>query len=240
MLILDVRMCWSLTHQMLHEHSNFYTMECHALDYHDAINSSMSRDQDLHAYELSKEDWTSITLVSSWLKSFRNATTQILLASIPPSIKCGLIDGHTKLSNYHHKFDESPFYTWAALLDPRISYQGMNLDYTAPPHSPQKIFMSHFHQKAKVVINELDKFFKLPQEDFKTCNPIHWWMGCCTQFSNLFWLAWDILCISVFSGGCDTISLQCASLQPETIKVLMLVKKRLHLAHAQCMAALSY
>jgi hypothetical protein len=42
----------------------------------------------------------------------------------------------------------------------------------------------------------------------------------------------------VFSGGCDTISLRRASLHPETIKILMLVKKKLHLAHAQSTAAL--
>jgi hypothetical protein len=42
----------------------------------------------------------------------------------------------------------------------------------------------------------------------------------------------------VFSGGHNTISLQCASLWPETIKVLMLVKKKLHLMHAQAIAAL--
>jgi hypothetical protein len=34
----------------------------------------------------------------------------------------------------------------------------------------------------------------------------------------------------IFSGGCDTISLRRASLKPETIQILMLVKQRLHLA----------
>jgi hypothetical protein len=37
----------------------------------------------------------------------------------------------------------------------------------------------------------------------------------------------------VFSGGRDTISLRRASLLPETIKVLMLAKKKLHLARSQ-------
>ena len=44
----------------------------------------------------------------------------------------------------------------------------------------------------------------------------------------------------VFLGGHDTISLQRASLQPEIIKVLMLVKKKLHLVCAQCTAALHH
>ena len=42
----------------------------------------------------------------------------------------------------------------------------------------------------------------------------------------------------VLSGSRYTISLRRASLRPESIDVLMLIKKRLHLAHAQCTAAL--
>ena len=194
------------------------------------------------------------------------------------------------------------------MLDPRISYEGMKLDYagddllaeylessktnlyeyyethyankhsvpsqaidpvpgpssSSAPRSPQKNFTSRFQRKAKVSTNELDEFFKLSQEDFDTCNPIHWWLGRRAQFPNLFWLARDILCIPgadilifiepfetetvilgsavaverIFSGGRDTISLRRASLRPETIKVLMLVKKKLHLARAQSTAAL--
>jgi hypothetical protein len=133
----------------------------------------MARNKDLHAYELSEADWTLIDLVSSWLKSFRSATMQMsttkvpmvttthaifwglqedikgILHSLPATvyfyIKHGLIDAHTKLSDYYHKYDESPFYTWAAcmwfiwllhgstdsvlVLDPHISYEGMKLDY---------------------------------------------------------------------------------------------------------------
>ena len=127
------------------------------------------------------------------------------------------------------------------VLDPRISYDGMKLDYendplllpylesskdnlqdyydthyankhptpsqvtefttpapsasVTPLLSPQKNFTSHFHRKAKTVINELEEYFKLPLEDFETCNPIHWWIGRRAQFPNLFWLACDILCI---------------------------------------------
>jgi hypothetical protein len=94
------------------------------------------------SYPRTEADWTSIDLVSSWLKSFRSATTQMsttkvpmlstthaifrglqedikgILRSLPATvssrIKHGLIDAHTKLSDYYHKYDESPFYTWAA------------------------------------------------------------------------------------------------------------------------------
>ena len=44
----------------------------------------------------------------------------------------------------------------------------------ASPCSPQKDFTLCLQQKEKVAINELDEFFKLPQEHFGACNPIHW------------------------------------------------------------------
>jgi hypothetical protein len=34
--------------------------------------------------------------------------------STPQKIKAGLLDAHQKLSDYYYKFDQSPFYTWAA------------------------------------------------------------------------------------------------------------------------------
>jgi hAT family C-terminal dimerisation region len=88
----------------------------------------------------------------------------------------------------------------------RDSVPGPSSEASAPPHSshsPQKNFTSRFQRKAKTAINKLNEFFKLPQEDFKTCNPIHWWIGRCAQFPNLFWLARDILCIP----GCILLSL---------------------------------
>lgn len=39
---------------------------------------------------------------------------QSLPAGVSPPVKQGLIAVHTKLSDYYHKYDESPFYTWAA------------------------------------------------------------------------------------------------------------------------------
>ena len=200
------------------------------------------------------------------------------------------------------------------VLDPRISYEGMKLDYEndsqlaeylecskkdlhayyeshyanrhlaptlnrpightsqtpvssstcTPLHSPQKNFTLRFQRKTKAAADELEDYFKLPAEDFESCNPVHWWMGRRAQFPNLFWLVRDLLCIPgklylthkviflftkpvlgsavaverVFSGGRDTISLRRASLHPEPIKVLMLVKKKLHLARVQSTAAL--
>jgi hypothetical protein len=61
--------------------------------------------------------------------------------------------------------------------------------------SPQKSFTARYRQKEKTTINELEEYFKIPAEDFDTCNPIQWWMGRRAQFPNLFCLARDILCI---------------------------------------------
>ena len=114
-------------------------------------------------------------MVASWLKVFCSATTQMsstktptlshvhtifrglqdelkdILCALPnlvsPNIKKGLTDVHQKLSDYYYKFDESPFYTWAAhmyytrsiyihfltfflaVLNPWISYGGLKADY---------------------------------------------------------------------------------------------------------------
>ena len=85
--------------------------------------------------------------------------------------------------------------------------------------------------------DELDDYFKLPLEDFKTCDPLHWWSARKAQFPNLSQLARDIFSIPgsavgverVFSSGRDTIALRRARLKPETIRTLMVLKQRLHL-----------
>ena len=118
--------------------------------------------------------------------------------------------------------------------------------------SPQKNFMARFQRK-RGPVDELSEFWNLSQEDFENCDPVQWWYGRRAQFPNLYRLAHDILSIPgmyskfsefigstsiyllgsavaverIFSGGRDTISLRRASLKPETIRVLMLVKHRL-------------
>ena len=104
--------------------------------------------------------------------------------------------------------------------------------------SPVKSFTARF--KRAVMHNatdELDDYFKLPLEDFKTCDPLHWWSARKAQFPNLSQLARDIFSIPgsavgverVFSSGRDTIALRRARLKPETIRTLMVLKQRLHL-----------
>ena len=126
---------------------------------------------------------------------------------------------------------------FSAVLNPRISYEGMKADYSDDPvlrnyleesktnliayykenyaaeealtptpitpsssqqslsGSPQKCFTSRYRNKSKASVNELEEYWKLPIEDFETCNPIQWWMGRRAQFPKLFKLACDILCI---------------------------------------------
>jgi hypothetical protein len=93
MLILDVRTRWASTHQMLHMSDvthlsslfNSHSSHCagQALDYCGMIGSFVSRNKDLHAFELGNTDWGSIWLVTSWLKSFRVATTEMSATKVP-------------------------------------------------------------------------------------------------------------------------------------------------------------
>jgi hypothetical protein len=63
---------------------------------------------------------TMFPMLSTTHAIFRGLQEDIkgILRSLPTTvstrIKQGLIDAHTKLSDYYHKYDESPFYTWAA------------------------------------------------------------------------------------------------------------------------------
>ncbi len=87
-------------------------------------------------------DWDTIAMVTDWLKHFRAATVEMsvtkkpMLSTVhavfhglqrhlkgiltglpdhtPPKIKKGLLEAYQKLSDYYYKFDESPYYTWAA------------------------------------------------------------------------------------------------------------------------------
>jgi hypothetical protein len=113
-----------------------------ALDLVKDIDDFVGRHRDLRALELDTDDWEAIAQVSAWLNAFRSATTQmsktkvpmlstvhavfcglqdhvaLLLRKLPDSapsqLRTGLVEAHTKLSNYYFRSDESPYYTWAA------------------------------------------------------------------------------------------------------------------------------
>ncbi len=106
------------------------------------MNTYVAINRELRQYELSTNDWEAITMVMDWLKHFRAATVEMsmthkpmlstvhvvfwglqchlkgILAGLPdhtpPEIKKGLLEAYRKLSDYYYKFDESPYYTWAA------------------------------------------------------------------------------------------------------------------------------
>jgi hypothetical protein len=127
--------------------------------------------------------------------------------------------------------------------------------------SPQKNFTARFRRK-RAAPDELLEFWSSPQEDFDMVDPLQWWLGRRAQFPQLYCLARDIFSIPgmllfitsyymttnehfpgsavavehIFSGGRDTISLRRASLKPETIRILMLVKRRLVLAREKILA----
>lgn len=61
--------------------------------------------------------------------------------------------------------------------------------------SPQKNFTACFQRKTPAMLDELEEYFKLPQEDFNACHPIQWWFARRSQFPNLFCLARDIFSI---------------------------------------------
>ena len=44
--------------------------------------------------------------------------------------------------------------------------------------SHQKVdFTAQYKQQPRATLNKLEEFFSLPQEDFKTCDPLQWWPG---------------------------------------------------------------
>ena len=62
--------------------------------------------------------------------------------------------------------------------------------------SSQKVnLMGRYKKRVTSLVDEIEEFFKLPQENFDNCNPIQWWAGRRAQFPHLSQLARDILSI---------------------------------------------
>lgn len=108
------------------------------------INEFVDAHHDLHGAELKRQDWDAIATVSDWLLNFRSATSQMSMTSkemlssthsifcglqrslkdklkqLPedatPELMEGLTQAHRKLSDYYYKYDNSPFYIWAACM----------------------------------------------------------------------------------------------------------------------------
>ncbi|KAJ3508846.1 hypothetical protein NMY22_g16486 [Coprinellus aureogranulatus] len=288
MLILDVRTRWSSTYSMLSR----------ALSFRTAVTYFTAKNLELRKFELSDSDWTAIETVCKWLECFQAATREMsstrtpmlsttiaifrglqqqikeAIRSLPPStspsVRNALVKAHKKLSDYYFRFDTSSYGTWAALLDPRISYDGLKialgddldllshlesakskleLHYGLHYKSSARLststtttassstgfnFTAAFRRAPRAVQDELEAYFRMPPEDYETCQPIQWWYAHRLQFPTLHKLAFDILCIPgsavaverIFSGGRDLISVRRASLRPDTIRILMIVKQK--------------
>ena len=113
-----------------------------ALDFAKDIDDFVGHNRDLRALDLDTDNWEAISQVADWLNTFRSATTQMsktkqpmlltvhaifcglqehvakllhdLPDSAPSQLRTGLVEAHTKLSDYYYHSDESPYYMWAA------------------------------------------------------------------------------------------------------------------------------
>jgi hypothetical protein len=71
-----------------------------------------------------------------------------------------------------------------------------SLSGLGPSSSPKEIdFISRYEEPDDESRNELEEYFRLPAEHFRTCDPITWWSTRSTQYPNLCRLARDILSI---------------------------------------------
>lgn len=139
-MVFDTSDAWQV---LLYVHiTTPHTFLARALLFQADIHTFVLHSKDLRALELSDEEWDAVKQVTSWLFHFREATTQMsttkkpmlstthaifrglqdeikrifrsLPSSAPAQLKTGLLNAHLKLSEYYYKYDESPFYTWAA------------------------------------------------------------------------------------------------------------------------------
>ena len=77
----------------------------------------------------------------------------------------------TTLFNYFDKnYATLPHLT--PLSPPPMPVQALPMDGL-----PQKSFTAWYRQRENHPMNKLEEYFKLPAEDFNTCNPIQWWVG---------------------------------------------------------------
>ena len=89
MLILNVKTCWSSTHQMLCKLDSilqlwfWFQILGRALGFKDAVQNFVAKDRNFHEWELSDADWDAIKKVMHWLKLFWSATTDMSATKCP-------------------------------------------------------------------------------------------------------------------------------------------------------------
>jgi hypothetical protein len=58
-----------------------------------------------------------------------------------------------------------------------VSRQGSSTSAASSGFLQKVNFTSRYQKKKRVVVSELDEYFKLLQEYFDTCEPLNWWRG---------------------------------------------------------------
>ncbi|KIK54017.1 hypothetical protein GYMLUDRAFT_1024574, partial [Collybiopsis luxurians FD-317 M1] len=202
-----------------------------------------------------------IATICDWLLNFQSATSQMsttpkpmlssmhstfrglqrtlqdklkqLPADVPPELVHGLTAAHQKLSNYYYKYNQSPFYIWAAC-------RKLKKDYTHD--SDLLIYLETQKEALSEYFNEFYPPGPSKSSSIQSLAPMdntsHW-----SRIINFS--AYDqgsdneedgdeldhsaVAVERIFSGGQDTISLHHSSLKPGTIRVLMLYKYQLRL-----------
>ncbi|KAL4258202.1 hypothetical protein AB1N83_010425 [Pleurotus pulmonarius] len=162
MLILDVQTRWTSTHQMLRRALDLKDCLDIWVDRQRELRHLELKPEHWEAMTL-LEDWlqafrdtttsmsaTRLPMLSTVHATFQGLQDHIkcILRELPNFIslcmKQALIKAHMRsdgnkarsdayLATYYDKFDQSPYYTWAALLDPRIGYNGVKSDYEDDP-----------------------------------------------------------------------------------------------------------
>ncbi|KAJ7027451.1 hypothetical protein C8F04DRAFT_909330, partial [Mycena alexandri] len=176
--------------------------------------------------------------VFRWLQSELKRAISELPKSADPALLDGLVAAHLKLSDYFTKFDESRYYSWATLLDPRLSYEGLRKDYADEPDLLEGLEKSKAALKTHFEKNYATNPATPPPALEETMLDS---FGFSVRFSHTQRLCMLIYVVAgsavaverVFSGGRDTIGIRRASLKAETIEMLMFVKARLRLAREQ-------
>jgi hypothetical protein len=84
-----------------------------------------------------------------------------------PTLSDHLEHSRMKLFTYFNR-------NYAKTDDHTLSVPALSIPTLLLSGSPQKSFMARYRRKEKGTINELEEYFKLPAEDFDTCNLIHW------------------------------------------------------------------
>ncbi|KAI0750161.1 ribonuclease H-like domain-containing protein [Daedaleopsis nitida] len=250
MLILDVKTRWSSMHQMMER----------AVLYQDAINMTVTTaPKDAKLSAIVDPEWEAIKLVQQWLGLFREATTTMsttkaftlssvqavfrdlqdhlrtaysdLPPSVRPSVKEGLLRAHRKLSDYYFLTDASPYYIWATSLDPRISLSGALLDCRGDASDSEA---AHVRKCKELLEQHYLCHYAAGRPDSLDTGTSVTSVAASTPTSSPAKPTIQRCAVAVeriFSSGRDTVSLCRASLKPNTIRSLMLLKQRLLLAH---------